>query len=107
MTSGATWAAPGGAGARCCPCSSALRRTSAWRGPTTEPTGRSWFRTCASATRSVSRRYAAQEAGYPYNDDFNGPVQQGVGFYQVTITADGERSSAASEIGRASCRERV
>jgi choline dehydrogenase-like flavoprotein len=39
---------------------------------------------------------AAQEAGYSYNDDFNGPVQQGVGFYQVTIKADGERGSVAA-----------
>ena len=45
---------------------------------------------------SLASLRAAQEAGYPYNDDFNGPVQQGVGFYQVTITADGERSSAAT-----------
>jgi choline dehydrogenase-like flavoprotein len=45
---------------------------------------------------SLARLRAAQEAGYPYNDDFNGPVQQGVGFYQVTITADGERGSAAA-----------
>jgi choline dehydrogenase len=42
---------------------------------------------------SLAALRAAQEAGYPYNDDFNGPVQQGVGFYQVTITAEGERSS--------------
>jgi len=45
---------------------------------------------------SLAGLRAAQEAGYPYNDDFNGPVQQGVGFYQVTITADGERGSAAA-----------
>ena len=45
---------------------------------------------------SLAALRAAQEAGYPYNDDFNGPVQQGVGFYQVTITADGERGSAAT-----------
>jgi choline dehydrogenase-like flavoprotein len=45
---------------------------------------------------SLAGLRAAQEAGYPYNDDFNGPVQQGVGFYQVTITAEGERGSAAT-----------
>jgi choline dehydrogenase-like flavoprotein len=38
---------------------------------------------------------ATQEAGYPYNDDFNGAVQQGVGFYQVT-QFDAVRGSAAS-----------
>jgi len=43
---------------------------------------------------------AAQEAGYPYNDDFNGPVQQGVGFYQVT-QRDAVRGSTASTYLRA------
>ena len=43
---------------------------------------------------------AAQEAGYPYNDDFNGASQQGVGFYQVT-QRDAERGSAASTYLRA------
>jgi choline dehydrogenase-like flavoprotein len=43
---------------------------------------------------------AAQEAGYPYNDDFNGAVQQGAGFYQVT-QRDGVRGSAASTYLRA------
>lgn len=38
---------------------------------------------------------AAQEAGYPYNDDFNGTSQQGVGFYQVT-QRDAVRGSTAS-----------
>lgn len=27
---------------------------------------------------------AAQSAGYPYNDDFNGPSQDGVGYFQLT-----------------------
>ena len=43
---------------------------------------------------------AAQEAGYPYNDDFNGATQQGVGFYQVT-QRDAVRGSAASTYLRA------
>jgi choline dehydrogenase-like flavoprotein len=38
---------------------------------------------------------AAQQYGIPYNPDFNGPEQQGVGFYQLT-QRDGKRSSAAS-----------
>ena len=37
---------------------------------------------------------AGQEAGLPYNDDFNGASQDGVGFYQIT-SADGRRQSAA------------
>lgn len=37
---------------------------------------------------------AAQQAGFRYNDDFNGERQEGVGFYQTT-TANGERQSAA------------
>lgn len=38
---------------------------------------------------------AAQEAGVPYNADFNGAVQRGAGFYQLTTRA-ARRSSAAS-----------
>jgi choline dehydrogenase-like flavoprotein len=37
---------------------------------------------------------AAQEAGLPYNHDFNGARQRGVGHYQVTVR-DGRRSSTA------------
>jgi choline dehydrogenase len=37
---------------------------------------------------------AAAEAGYPLNSDFNGAVQEGFGFYQVTQRA-GQRCSAA------------
>ncbi len=38
---------------------------------------------------------AGQQAGFARNDDFNGPQQQGVGFYQVT-QRDGARCSAAT-----------
>src|SRR5579863_2332544 len=38
---------------------------------------------------------AAQEAGIPFNDDFNGKVQDGIGHYQLT-TKDAKRCSAAS-----------
>ncbi|MCJ0766008.1 GMC family oxidoreductase [Variovorax terrae] len=38
---------------------------------------------------------AAQEAGVPYNDDFNGARQEGVGFYQST-TFEGRRGSTAA-----------
>jgi choline dehydrogenase len=37
---------------------------------------------------------AALEAGHPANDDFNGPVQDGFGFFQVT-QRDGARCSTA------------
>jgi choline dehydrogenase-like flavoprotein len=37
---------------------------------------------------------AAQEAGLRYNEDFNGDIQEGVGFYQTT-TSGGRRWSAA------------
>jgi len=37
---------------------------------------------------------AASEIGLPKNDDFNGPVQEGIGEYEVTQT-NGERCSAA------------
>ncbi len=38
---------------------------------------------------------AAVEAGYPVNGDFNGPSQEGVGYYQLT-SSNGVRSSAAN-----------
>jgi choline dehydrogenase len=37
---------------------------------------------------------AALEAGYPANDDFNGPTQEGFGWFQVTMR-DGRRCSSA------------
>ena len=37
---------------------------------------------------------AAREAGIPHNDDFNGPVQEGVGHFQTT-SRDGRRCSSA------------
>ncbi len=37
---------------------------------------------------------AAQQAGYPFNPDFNGSSQEGIGLYQVT-QKKGERCSAA------------
>ncbi|TIS42505.1 GMC family oxidoreductase [Mesorhizobium sp.] len=41
---------------------------------------------------------AAQEAGFPYNADFNGRSQHGVGFYQVTQRAVRRSSTAAAFI---------
>lgn len=37
---------------------------------------------------------SAQQAGFPYNSDFNGPKQAGVGFYQVN-QKNGKRCSAS------------
>ena len=37
---------------------------------------------------------AAQQAGFPRNDDFNGPTQEGVGYFQLT-TRNGRRCSTA------------
>ena len=47
--------------------------------------------------REISRAYiaAAIEAGIPRNPDFNGPVQEGVGYFQVTARG-GWRCSAAT-----------
>jgi len=39
---------------------------------------------------------AAQEVGLPYNDDFNGASQEGVGYFQTTTFAERRASSAAT-----------
>ena len=57
-------------------------------GPLRVVDGRSRYRTCAAFIE------AALEAGLEANDDFNGPAQDGVGWYQVT-QRDGLRCSAA------------
>ncbi len=43
---------------------------------------------------------AAQELGIPFNDDFNGIKQDGVGFYQNTISAARRGSTAATYLAR-------
>jgi len=45
----------------------------------------------------LSRKYvlAAQAIGLPFNPDFNGPEQRGVGFFQLSVK-DGKRCSAAT-----------
>jgi choline dehydrogenase-like flavoprotein len=57
-------------------------------GPLRVSESRSHNEICAALVR------AAQECGYPLNDDFNGPEQDGFGFYQVT-QKDGRRWSSA------------
>ncbi|MDX8495441.1 GMC family oxidoreductase N-terminal domain-containing protein [Mesorhizobium sp. VK22B] len=51
---------------------------------------------CSNAVHPLTKRYlaAAQQAGLPFNPDFNGPTQEGVGVYQIT-TRNGRRMSAA------------
>ncbi|MES2096575.1 MAG: GMC family oxidoreductase N-terminal domain-containing protein [Pseudomonadota bacterium] len=43
---------------------------------------------------------AGQEAGLPYNDDFNGASQEGVGFYQTTSAAGRRQSAAVAFLSR-------
>jgi choline dehydrogenase len=57
-------------------------------GPLRVSDNRSRFRTCEAFVE------AGVEAGLPLNDDFNGPMQDGVGFYQVT-QRNGMRCSTA------------
>jgi choline dehydrogenase len=57
-------------------------------GPLSVTEGRSRYRTCEAFIQ------AAEQAGLSPNDDFNGPEQDGVGWYQVT-QRNGMRCSAA------------
>jgi choline dehydrogenase-like flavoprotein len=57
-------------------------------GPLRVSEGRSRYSTCAAFIE------AAVQAGLPPNDDFNGPEQDGVGWYQLT-QRDGMRCSTA------------
>ncbi|RWP49000.1 GMC family oxidoreductase [Mesorhizobium sp.] len=51
---------------------------------------------CSRAVHPLTKRYlaAASQAGLPFNPDFNGASQEGVGIYQIT-TRNGRRMSAA------------
>ncbi|RWN64512.1 MAG: choline dehydrogenase [Mesorhizobium sp.] len=51
---------------------------------------------CSKAVHLLTKRYlaAASQAGLPFNPDFNGASQEGVGIYQIT-TKNGRRMSAA------------
>ncbi|MFD0917358.1 GMC family oxidoreductase [Pseudahrensia aquimaris] len=77
------------------PC---FRRAETWEGGESAVRGGSGPLS-VSKTR-LSRRpidafiEAAQQAGYPYNDDYNGENQEGVGYFQMTAK-DGRRCSAA------------
>ncbi len=87
-------ATPAGASRTCCRSSGNPRISSAvatsctaaaapWRSPT-------WSR-IRCAKLSIK---AAEQAGHPRNDDFNGPTQEGAGYYQMT-TRNGRRCSTA------------
>ncbi|RVH51403.1 GMC family oxidoreductase [Sinorhizobium meliloti] len=60
------------------------------------PLGVSDQRSPIDLTRTYIR--AAQQAGYPYNTDFNGARQYGIGYYQVTQRAVRRSSSAQAFI---------
>jgi len=51
---------------------------------------------CSRAVHPLTKRYlaAAEQAGLPFNPDFNGASQEGAGVYQIT-TKNGRRMSAA------------
>ncbi|RWI23834.1 GMC family oxidoreductase [Mesorhizobium sp.] len=51
---------------------------------------------CSTSVHPLTKRYlaAANQAGLPFNPDFNGAFQEGVGIYQIT-TKNGRRMSAA------------
>lgn len=51
---------------------------------------------CSRAVHPLTKRYlaAAEQTGLPFNPDFNGASQEGVGVYQIT-TKNGRRMSAA------------
>ena len=50
---------------------------------------------------------AAQECGYAYNPDFNGPVQEGVGEYQVFQKAGRRFSAAKAYLAKAGARSNL
>lgn len=50
---------------------------------------------------------AAQQAGHPYNEDFNGARQEGAGYYQTTSRRGLRASTAVSYLRRARKRENL
>ena len=94
-TTGASSAIPAGASTTCCPTSGAPRTRSAARTTCTASAGRSRSPTCASRIRCAKpSSRPPQQAGFPRNDDFNGPTQEGAGYFQLTAR-NGRRWSTA------------
>jgi choline dehydrogenase len=62
---------------------------------------------CSHVTHPMTARYleAVQQAGLPFNPDFNGASQEGVGIYQIS-TKGGRRMSAARAFLRPAMKRR-
>lgn len=62
---------------------------------------------CSPSVHPLTRRYlkAAEQAGLPFNPDFNGASQEGAGIYQIS-TRDGRRMSAARAFLRPAMKRR-
>ena len=77
------------------PC---FKRSENWEGEGGELRGKSGPLKVSKTrlNRTAVDKYvdAAQAAGYPYNEDYNGPSQEGVGYFQLTAS-NGRRCSAA------------
>lgn len=77
------------------PC---FKRSESWEGGTSNLRGGDGPLSVSSTrlSRGAVDRYveAAQSAGYPYNEDYNGESQEGVGYFQLTASK-GQRCSAA------------
>ena len=92
---GASWATTAGAGTTCC-------RTSSAANTTTRRQSVSWWRRSVRVTNIAHRHElieafveGAESLGIPRNDDFNGAMLGGAGYFQLT-THKGLRSSAAT-----------
>ncbi len=70
-------------------------------GPLSVSDGRSRHRTCEAFVE------AAEQAGLPGNDDFNGPEQDGVGWYQLTQRGGMRCSAAVAYLHPALARENL
>ena len=83
----------------CCRCSSAPRTTSGASPASTGPAARSRSRTPRSRRCCTHWVAAAEEAGHPANQDFNGETQDGVGVYQATQREGRRCSSSTAFVG--------
>src|SRR5690606_15436419 len=100
MTPGATLAVMVGAGTTCCRFTLIRKPMKHFSGPlhgTSGPVRIGSLRYGFPTSKAFVK--AGQEAGLPFNPDFNGVQQEGVGYFQVTAT-DGTRSSAATSFLR-------